>query len=252
MYFNSLKYHKQTIEGEKITSSLAFKLAEKFKTRYEVAKRLKRAVEASYQRAGKPKPAEECCKADKSKLKYDVRFRSNVDLDNICLKVSGTASRDPVLLDEHVFNEMKQISETYPFIKWQYFGSKEGILTNFLVYEDKEDCPKYDPRYRPFYVETATLDAKDVVLVIDTSRSMVGDKIDKAQEVANTVLDTMNPKDKFPASRGPFSFVFAELTGGTKRDLCHGSKLPLIQPPSMVVDGVFRNACSLYCLLTVT
>ena len=31
----------------------------------------------------------------------------------------------------------------------------------------------------------------------------------------------------FPASRGPFSFVFAELTDGTKSDLCHGSKLPL-------------------------
>ena len=29
---------------------------------------------------------------------------------------------------------------------------------------------------------------------------------------------------EFPASRGPFSFVFAELTDGTKRDLCHGSK----------------------------
>ena len=28
----------------------------------------------------------------------------------------------------------------------------------------------------------------------------------------------------FPASRGPFFFVFAELTDGTKRDLCHGSK----------------------------
>ena len=56
----------------------------------------------------------------------------------------------------------------------------------------------------------------------------------------------------FPSSRGPFSFVFAELTGGTKRDLCPGSKLPLIQPPSMVVDGGFRNAFSLHCLLTVT
>ena len=179
-----------------ITTSLAFKLAEKFKTRYKVAKRLKKAVEASYQRAGKPKPAEECCKADKSKLKYDVRFRSNVYLDNICLKVSGTASSNPVLLDETVFNEMKEISKTYPSIKWQYFGSKEGVLTNFPVYEDKEDCPKYDPRYRPFYVETATLDAKDVVLVIDTSIFMVGDKIDKAKEAANTVLDTMNPKDK--------------------------------------------------------
>ena len=196
MYLNSFKYHKQTIKGERITTSLAFKLAEKFKTRYEVAKRLKVAVEASYKRAGKPKPAEECCKADKSKLKYDVRFRSNVDLDNICLKVSGTASSNPVLLDETVFSEMKQISEKYPFIKWQYFGSKEGVLTNFPVYEDKEECPKYDPRYRPFYVETATPEAKDVVLVIDTSNSMVGDKFDKAKEAANTVLDTMNPKDK--------------------------------------------------------
>ena len=196
MYFNSLQYHKQTIKGNESTTSLAFTLAEKFKTRYKVARRLKEAVEASYQRAGKPKPAEECCKADKSKLKYDVRFRSKVDLDNICLKVSGTASSNPVLLDETVFTEMKQISKKYPFIKWQYFGSKEGVLTNFPVYEDKEDCPKYDPRYRPFYVETATLDAKDVVLVIDTSRSMVGDKIDKAKEAANTVLDTMNPKDK--------------------------------------------------------
>ena len=27
----------------------------------------------------------------------------------------------------------------------------------------------------------------------------------------------------FPASRGPFSFVFAELTDWTKRDLCPGS-----------------------------
>ena len=66
------------------------------------------------------------------------------------------------------------------------------------------------------------------------------------------VRDCIRPYFSFPASRGPFFFVFAELTGGTKRDLCHGSKLPLIQPPSMVVDGGFRNACSLYCLLTAT
>ena len=45
----------------------------------------------------------------------------------------------------------------------------------------------------------------------------------------------------FPASRGPFSFVFAELTDRTKSDLCQGSKLPLIQPPSMVVDGGFQE-----------
>ena len=162
-----------------------------------MAKRLKRAVEASYARAGKPRPAKECCKADKSKLKYDARFRSKVDLDNICLKVSGSASPNPTLLDEGVFSEMKQISETYPFIKWQYFGSEKGVMTNFPVYDDNEECSRYDPRYRPFYVETATPEAKDVVLVIDTSASMVGqNKINIAREAANTVLETMNPKDQ--------------------------------------------------------
>ena len=196
MYLRGLQYHKRTIKGDDITPSLAVKLADKFKTRFEVATRLKRAVEASYARAAKPKPAVECCKADKSKLQYDVRFRSKVDLNNICLKISGTASSNPFLLDEQVFTEMKQISQAYPFIKWQYFGSEEGVLTNFPLYDDKEDCPKYDPRYRPFYVETATPETKDVVLVIDTSDSMIGKKLTIAREAANSVLETLNPKDR--------------------------------------------------------
>ena len=33
-----------------------------------------------------------------------------------------------------------------------------------------------------------------------------------------------NLRQKFPASRGLFSIVFAELTGARKRDLCPGSK----------------------------
>ena len=91
---------------------------------------------------------------------------------------------------------MKAISDKYPFIKWQYFGSEEGVLTNFPAYDDPENCDKYDPRFRPFYVETATPEAKDVVLVMDTSWSMTGEKLDVAKEAAITVLDTMNPKDQ--------------------------------------------------------
>ena len=114
----------------------------------------------------------------------------------MCLKISGTAPPNPVHLDEGVFREMKEISRLYPFIKWQYFGSDEGVLTTFPVYDDKDECSKYDPRYRPYYVETATPEAKDVVLVIDTSASMVGEKMYIAKEAAKTVLDTMNPKDQ--------------------------------------------------------
>ena len=117
-------------------------------------------------------------------------------MDNMCVKISGRAPPNPVHLDEGVFREIKEISRLYPFIKWQYFASDEGVMTNFPVYHDKDECSEYDPRYRPFYVETATPEAKDVVLVIDTSASMVGEKMYIAKESAKTVLDTMNPKDQ--------------------------------------------------------
>ena len=118
-----------------------------------------------------------------------------MDVNNFCAQISSTASPNPVHLDESVLLEMKAIAKTYPFIKWQYFGSEEGMLTAFPVYFNENDCSKYDPRYRPFYVETATPEAKDVVLIIDTSASMIGEKLVIAREAANTVLDTMNPKD---------------------------------------------------------
>ncbi|XP_022802239.1 VWFA and cache domain-containing protein 1-like [Stylophora pistillata] len=197
-YLDGLQYHKRTIQGADITPDLAVKLSDKFKVRFQVAKRLKKAVEESYARteSAQVSPQKECCKVDKSTLKYDVRFRSKVDLDNVCLKISGSAHPNPRYLDEGVVNEMKDISRTYPFIKWQYFGSEQGVMTNFPVYDDKDACNRYDPRFRPFYVETATPEAKDVVLVIDTSGSMDTTKLNGAIQAANTVLDTMNPKDQ--------------------------------------------------------
>ena len=168
-------------------------------TRFKVAQRLQKVVEDSCARAAKVTPQTQCCKVDKSKLKYDVRFHSRVDLDNLCLKISGSASSNPIYLDDGVLREMKAISKTYPFIKWQYFGSEEGVMTNFPLFDDKEECGKYDPRYRPFYVETATPEAKDVVLVIDTSASMSGDNLITTKEAAKTVLDTLNPKDQVGA-----------------------------------------------------
>ncbi|KAJ7382927.1 hypothetical protein OS493_031702 [Desmophyllum pertusum] len=153
----------------------------------QVAKRLKKAVEESYARSAKAAPQTECCKVDKSTLKYDERFRSKVDLNNICLKISGSASSNPVHLDDGVFKEMKGILKNY-------FGSEQGVMTNFPVFDDKEKCDKYDPRYRPFYVETATPEAKDVVLVIDISASMTGEKLYIAKEAAKNSVGHLEPK----------------------------------------------------------
>ena len=114
----------------------------------------------------------------------------------MCVKVSGTSPKSPKHLDKEIFKEIKAISEEYPSVKWIYFASEEGVMTTFPAYDDPVPCDWYDPRFRPFYVDTATPEAKDVVLVIDTSWSMVGDKLDVAKQAAKTVLDTLNPKDQ--------------------------------------------------------
>mmetsp|Transcript_12563 Transcript_12563/g.1129 ORF Transcript_12563/g.1129 Transcript_12563/m.1129 type:complete len:154 (+) Transcript_12563:252-713(+) len=58
------------------------------------------------------------------------------------------------------------------------------------------DCRDYDPRLRPWYVG-AVSGAKNLVLVIDISGSMSGDKIDMARDAAITVVDTLGHNDKF-------------------------------------------------------
>ena len=112
--------------GEDTPPSLAAKLADKLKTRFAVVRRLKKAVEDSYNRAANTKPATECCKAEKSKLQYNTRFRSLVDVNNFCAQISSTASPNPVHLDESVLLEMKAIFETYSFFTWQFLLQRKA------------------------------------------------------------------------------------------------------------------------------
>ena len=194
-YFNQLQYQTKKLEGN--TADLSVNLRNKFQTRFAVAKRLKDKVEALYAKPPKPTTAKECCHMDKSTLKYNELFRNKVDLNNICLKISGAATPNPRHLDaEEILREMKDIHIKYPNIKWQYFASVEGVYTGFPVFDDTKPCDSYDHRDRPFYVEAATPEAKDVVLVIDSSASMTGQKLTIVKKAAKTVLDSLNPKDQ--------------------------------------------------------
>ena len=195
-HFNQLPYDKRPIDETK-TEELALKMRDKFRKRFALAKRLRSVVTTSYSIAPKPKTAKECCEIDKSTLTYNERFRLKVDLDNICLKISGHAPSNPIHLDsEAILAEAKSILQDHPSIKWQYFASQEGVYTSFPAYDDTEPCDRYDPRVRPFYLETATPEAKDVVLMIDTSHSMVGNKMKIAKDAAKTVLNITNPRDQ--------------------------------------------------------
>lgn len=84
-----------------------------------------------------------------------------------------------------------------PTLKWQYFGSSTGFLRQFpgvkwLVKDSTPDT--YDCRLRPWYIEAAA-SPKDIVILLDTSGSMTGLRIEIAKHVVMGLLDTLNHND---------------------------------------------------------
>lgn len=201
MEFDRLQFTQQAVDGATLITAVADKVGSKFKDRFSVVRKLKTAAEASYARSQASSSQWECCKTEdtSSNLEYDSRFRQKVDLTTGCIAISGSAPSNRRYLDDTFVDEMKKILNDHPFIKWQYFGSEDGVLTNFPAFQLSNDCSGYDPRFRPWYVETATPEPNDVVLVIDTSGSMSGSRIQVAKDAAVTVLSTMNPRDRVSA-----------------------------------------------------
>ena len=185
------------MDGSQLIPNLAASVSNKFRDRFHVVQRLKTAVESSWPTPPSSIPTE-CCRVSSSSknAEYDSRFRKRLDISSACVKVSQNAPPSPKHVANSVVEEMKNILQDNPFIKWQYFASEEGTLANYPAFEDTEDCRSYDPRLRPFYVETATPKPKDVVLVLDTSGSMRGSRLTIAKEAAKTFLSTMNPRDR--------------------------------------------------------
>ncbi|KAL9960915.1 hypothetical protein ACROYT_G034423 [Oculina patagonica] len=141
---------------------------------------------------------------------------------------------------------MKDLMKNHEFIKWQYFASEDGTYTNFPAFEDMADCRSYDPRFRPFYVETATPEPKDVVLVIDRSGSMREEgRIKVAREAAKTLLSTMNPRDRIGLVK--FS-TFAETPTGHRNDGrdCHSKRLAVATPTNIKYLKKYADAITAY------
>ncbi len=178
---------------------MAASVSGKFKDRFEVVRKLKEAVESSWPMSPTTNPTE-CCHISSwsSGQEYDSRFGKTVDFSRVCVKIPDGAQSSRKHVADSVVAKMKDMMKNHPFLKWQYFASEDGTYTNFPAFDDfKADCRSYDPRFRPFYVETATPDPKDVVLVFDRSESMhFGDRIKVAKEAAKTFLSTLNPNDR--------------------------------------------------------
>ncbi|CAH1252963.1 CACNA2D2 [Branchiostoma lanceolatum] len=137
-------------------------------------------------------------------LKFSTYFKQHVNTSYSVVKISDEVPRDDnatvntVVSTSGLDEVFRNNSKEDPLLRWQYFGSSNGLLrlypgrewdTNFAgFYND------YDPRIRPWYI-AATSGAKDVVVVLDCSHSMIGEKFDIAKAVSKTILNTLTKQD---------------------------------------------------------
>lgn len=82
-----------------------------------------------------------------------------------------------------------------PSLSWQFFGSSTGFMRQYPAAKWSEDpVDLYDCRLRPWYIEAAT-GPKDIVILMDTSGSMTGQRKDIARHVVHNILDTLGTND---------------------------------------------------------
>ena len=77
-----------------------------------------------------------------------------------------------------------------------YIGSTGSAFRSYPTTKqyDGYECADYDPRFRPWYV-TATSGAKNVILIIATSASMLGDGLEVPRTAAKAVINTLSNND---------------------------------------------------------
>ncbi|XP_032221259.2 VWFA and cache domain-containing protein 1 [Nematostella vectensis] len=253
-YYDKLTFKSLDLNGNSILNDLATRFANKLQTKVTIARKIKDAVEVSYAKSATVTSRTECCKADTRWLKYDSRFRTKVNLDEMCVIISGAASSNPKQLQDNVLQTMKQNIENNPTLTWQYFGSEEGLYTNYPMIRDSSSCSSYDPRYRPWYVEAASPQPKDVILVVDYSGSMGGSRLPIAKEAAKTVLDTLNPRDRVAFLAFESGVRRVKVTSGDAKDeKCFESSLAKASPVNIDIlkkflDGEYASGGTMYAV----
>ncbi|XP_077996467.1 VWFA and cache domain-containing protein 1-like [Glandiceps talaboti] len=243
-HFDTLEFTHLTQEGSDLIDTLRNSLIQKFSSRVEALKDLKEAIEASYEQT--QGEFEECC-AITSGLEVNSRFAGKeLDISTACTRISDNVTPNGRQLSNEVIDVMKQNYGKIPSMKWQFFGSEDGIFTIYPA-NKIDSCTGYDNRYRPFYVEGSTPEAKNLVVVIDKSASMRDRHgshgktlMQIAIDAVTTVLKTLNPNDKVGVVT--FSDDVDTLHGNSNDDAylnCFGEELAMASLTNIKLLGDF-------------
>ena len=188
------------MDGKSEIDLLANLLRQRFHDNIFALEQIKTTVENAYsnQQVYSSPIYPECCKINPTETDY--RFKTKVFRDRFCELRAKYVSKGAKHLSKSLKETMINNLNKNPDLRWQYFGSQEGILSVYPAFKFPS-CDSYDNRVRPWYVEGIAPEPKDIVLIIDKSGSMediIGNKtlIEIAVSSAVSVLNSLNSNDR--------------------------------------------------------
>uniref|UniRef100_K1QK79 VWFA and cache domain-containing protein 1 n=1 Tax=Magallana gigas TaxID=29159 RepID=K1QK79_MAGGI len=190
--YNKLRYLETKPDGEKLVKEIAKKIGGRMEEVDIALKRLKEAVvEDQLSSANVP---QDCC-VD-GEYQENVRFRTHVSEETFCYIRPSYVSGDDISFPTTKVLEAMKANLNVKHLQFQYIGLKTGLFINYPSTRLR-DCDSYDPRFRPYFVSSTATIPRDVVVVLETSASMRGDKLFEAKHAALTVMETLGVKDRF-------------------------------------------------------
>nr|XP_026690878.1 VWFA and cache domain-containing protein 1-like isoform X2 [Ciona intestinalis] len=214
-YLDTLTYTNQPLQESSLLDAIASDFSRKFLERKAVVRRLRDAVVTSY--TGTTSSNTECCMLTNSELEFDPSFKQKVNSGQVCERKSSNSPLNPTKLQNGFKNACIQNYQNLPSLKWQYFGSEQGVTTLFPSLR-ATNCGSFDNRFRPWYVQANVPKPKQVVIVIDKSGSMGVTNMNLAKEAAKSVVNTLNPQDRFAVMA--FSSIFVPFRSTVASDQC--------------------------------
>ncbi|CAB4014943.1 Hypothetical predicted protein [Paramuricea clavata] len=203
-FFDNSKFVYEKVDGKREIDLLSNLLRQRFHDNIFALEQIKTTVENAYsnQQVYSSPIYPECCNINPTETDY--RFKTKVFRDRFCELRAKYVSKGAKHLSKSLKETMINNLNKNPDLKWQYFGSQEGILPVYPAFKFPS-CDSYDNRVRPWYVEGIAPEPKDIVLIIDKSGSMediIGNKtlIEIAVSSAVSVLNSLNSNDRAPTT----------------------------------------------------
>ncbi|XP_071808391.1 voltage-dependent calcium channel subunit alpha-2/delta-3-like isoform X2 [Asterias amurensis] len=147
-----------------------------------------------------------------AQLRKPFHLDPNVHFNNISVNINQSTVQVPANVynfgpdvlngveeTEFLDDVFQQNYEADPTLTWQYFGHNTGFFRNYpgIQWEkDSQGLDLYDCRKRGWYISSAT-SPKDIVILVDTSGSMTGVRIEIAKHTVNTIMGTLGDDDFF-------------------------------------------------------